>query len=166
MNNQERNSYVRNQLTEALIFLLKKMPLSDISVSMLTREAKVGRVSFYRNYGKIEDILIQQDRFLINQWAEKFVEDPNSSINNVFGSLFQYYKDHADFYKLLVDNGLSDCMLTVIKERVGMSSNLPNKLAYKKAFFAYGLYGWLLEWMNKGMQEGADEIQAMLLDSI
>lgn len=64
MNNQEKNTYVRTQLTQALLRLLQEKKLADISVSELTQRAQVGRASFYRNYQSLSDILFQYDQSL------------------------------------------------------------------------------------------------------
>ena len=50
VNNNEKNSYVKEQITKALLILLKEKELKDISVSEITTVAHVSRVSFYRNY--------------------------------------------------------------------------------------------------------------------
>ena len=65
MNNEQKNTYVKRQITNALLFLLKEKPLSDISVSELTDKAGIGRVSFYRNYQSKEDILREESDRLI-----------------------------------------------------------------------------------------------------
>lgn len=57
MNNEQKNTYVKQQLTQALLELLQKKTLAEISVSELTERAGVGRVSFYRNFHTKEDIL-------------------------------------------------------------------------------------------------------------
>ncbi len=163
MNNQEKNNYVRQQITEALLRLLQKKKLSEINVSELTKEAGVGRVSFYRNYNDLSDILYQHDKMLLKQWKSTFEKQPDASIQTVFGSLFQHYKDHSDFYMILYRNCLTNSMLETIKEHCELSPDLPNAIAYQKAFFAYGLYGWLMEWMERGMQEDATAINTMLL---
>ena len=48
-NNEQKNTYVKKQITLALLELLKEKPLVDISISELTQKAQIGRVSFYRN---------------------------------------------------------------------------------------------------------------------
>lgn len=161
MNNQEKNTYVRTQLTQALLRLLQEKKLADISVSELTQRAQVGRASFYRNYQSLSDILFQYDQSLIQQWGAAFESDPASNVSNVFGSLFQHYKDHADFYLLLYRNGLTETMLETIKNHCGLTPALENKEAYAKAFWTYGIYGWLMEWMKRGMTESAGAINAM-----
>lgn len=162
MNNQEKNTYVREQLTKALIQLLQEKRIEDISVSELTQRVQVGRASFYRNYQSLSDILYQYDRLLVNTWGAAYDADPTSNVSNLFGRLFQHYKDHADFYLLLYRNGLTGAMLNTIQERCGLRPELGNREAYERAFWAYGIYGWLMEWMGRGMVESADGINAML----
>ena len=124
MNNQEKNTYVREQLTKALIQLLQEKRIEDISVSELTQRAQVGRASFYRNYQSLSDILYQYDRLLVNTWGAAYDADPTSNVSNLFGRLFQHYKDHADFYLLLYRNGLTGAMLNTIQERCGLRPEL------------------------------------------
>ena len=69
MNNEQKNTYVKRQITDALLSLLKEKPLSDISVSELTDKAGIGRVSFYRNYQSKEDILREESDRLIREWG-------------------------------------------------------------------------------------------------
>lgn len=142
--------------------LLQGKKIDDISVSELTRQEQVGKVSFYRNYQSLSDILFQYDRLLANTWGAAYDSNPTSNPSNLFGRLFQHYKDHADFYLLLYRNGLTDAMLHTIQERCGLRPELSNREAYEKSFRAYGIYGWLLEWMRRGMAESAEDINAML----
>ena len=48
---------VMDSLTEALLQLMEKKKLSQISISELCEKAGVSRISFYRNYDYISDIL-------------------------------------------------------------------------------------------------------------
>ena len=34
----------------------------------------------------------------------------------------------------------------------------PNLDAYLKSFWAYGVYGWIIEWIKRGMQESSQEL--------
>lgn len=57
MNNQDKNTYVKQKITETLLELLKNRELSDINIGELTAIAGVSRNSFYRNYANKEDII-------------------------------------------------------------------------------------------------------------
>ena len=97
MNNEQKNTYVKKQITTALLALLKEKPLSDISVSELTNKAKIGRVSFYRNYQNKEDILKEESDRLIKEWGKLYESSPESAPETLFPSLFDFYRDHRDF---------------------------------------------------------------------
>lgn len=161
MNNTEKNTYVREQLTNSLLLLLKQKKLADISISELVNIAKVGRASFYRNYDSLSDILVQHDRKLIQNWTAKFEENPVSSPENVFESLFSHYKQNSEFYLLLHKKGLSEIMLHTFQKHCGMSDNTKHRYAYSNAFFTYGLYGCLLEWIDKGMIDSPKNIKEL-----
>jgi hypothetical protein len=38
---------------------------------------------------------------------------------------------------------------------------MQNLEAYMKSFWAYGIYGWMLEWIRRGMQESGKELSAL-----
>lgn len=162
MNNCEKNTYVKEQITKALLKMLDSRTIADISVRDLCNEAKVGRASFYRNYKTKEDVVREYAGTLIQKWGKEFENDPASSPHNVFGSLFAHYKKHVRFYSILCRQNMSHLMLDTIKEKVGLVEDLSNQDAYGKAFFAYGLYGWVLEWIGRGMKESPEDINRML----
>lgn len=166
MNNEQKNTYVRKQITNALIQMQKNQKLSDIKIRDLCNKAEVGRASFYRNFDSKEEVLKKYSEQLIIEWGAAFEANPASSHLNVFGSLFSHYKDNAEFYTLLCRNGMSDIILNTIKGAVGLNnSELSNQDVYSKAFLAYGIYGWVREWIERGMQESAEEINQLFISS-
>ena len=100
-NNEQKNTYVKKQITLALLELLKEKPLVDISISELTQKAQIGRVSFYRNYQTKEDILREESDRLLKEWGKLYEENPASSPGTLFPSLFDFYREHKEFYTIL-----------------------------------------------------------------
>ena len=161
MNNEQKNTYVKKQILAALLDLLKEKSLTDISVSELTSRAGIGRVSFYRNYQNKEDILKEESDRLIKEWGRLYESNPESSPETLFPSLFDFYRDHREFYTILYDAGLSSIMMETIIGTIQILPEMPNLEAYMKSFWAYGIYGWMLEWIKRGMQEGGNELKAL-----
>ena len=161
MNNEQKNTYVKKQILAALLDLLKEKSLTDISVSELTSRAEIGRVSFYRNYQNKEDILKEESDRLIKEWGRLYESNPESSPETLFPSLFDFYRDHKEFYTILYDAGLSSIMMETIIGTIQILPEMPNLEAYMKSFWAYGIYGWMLEWIKRGMQEGGNELKAL-----
>ena len=161
MNNVQKNSYVKKQITATLIDLLKKKSLSEISISELTDKAGIGRVSFYRNYQGKEDILKEESNRLIREWGKLYESNPESAPETLFPSLFDFYRDHKDFYTTLYNAGLSSIMMETIIGTIQITPDMKNLEAYIKSFWAYGIYGWLLEWIKRGMPESGKELSAL-----
>ena len=132
--------------------------LADISISELTDRAGVGRVSFYRNYQTKEDILREESDRLIQEWGKLYEANPESAPETLFPSLFDFYREHRDFYTTLYEAGMSTIMMDTIISTIQITPELQNLEAYMKSFWAYGIYGWMLEWIKRGMQESGSEL--------
>ena len=161
MNNEQKNTYVKKQITAALLDLLKEKPLSDISISELTNKAEISRVSFYRNYQNKEDILKEESDRLIKEWGMLYESNPESAPEALFPSLFDFYRDHRDFYTTLYNAGMSSIMMETIISTIQITPEMQNLEAYMKSFWAYGIYGWMLEWIKRGMQESGKELRTL-----
>ncbi len=154
MGNTERNTYVRKQLTDTLIKLLNNKSLEDISVSELTDKAGVSRVSFYRNFSSVQDILRHESERLMKE-SEKI---PKVEGEPSYFSFFDFLIDNKDFYITLHKAGLLEIIKDSIVKTAQITIDTPNLEAYLKSFWAYGLYGWVCQWIDRGMQESSEEI--------
>ena len=74
-------------------------------------------------------------------------------------SLLDFYKQHAAFYRQLYRAGLSGIVLDTILQSAAITPELPNAAAYLRSAMAYMVYGWVIEWMRRGMQESGSELQ-------
>ena len=158
MTNEEKNTYVKQQITVALLALLDEKPMEEISVSELTQRAQVGRVSFYRNFASKADVLEQESRRLLQQWGGLFGSKPSGEYDSYFLSLFDFLKEHGDFYTTLHRCGQSEIIMNTIVASADIAGAAGNLEAYLKSFWAYGIYGWIIEWINRGMQESGEEL--------
>lgn len=160
--NEARNAYVLEHVTASVLKLLQEKPLNDISVSEICDDAAIGRTSYYRNYESKEDIIKKYIRSLIDEWNQAYKTEEDGSNAKLFGSFFQHLKDHADFFLLLKRRGLMHLFLEVYIELNGAKPEDENMGAYTKAFIAYGTYGWIEEWIARGMQESAETMTSLL----
>lgn len=159
MNNEQKNTYVKEQITKALLLLLETKNIDDISISELTSAAEIGRVSFYRNYKNKEDILRQEADRLLAQWGSIFQAMPsNEEYNSFFLSLFDFFQNNKSFFTTLYQSGLSHIIMDTIVATADILPQTPNLDAYLKSFWAYSVYGWIIEWIKRGMQESSQEL--------
>ncbi|MGM9625073.1 MAG: TetR/AcrR family transcriptional regulator [Eubacteriales bacterium] len=153
---QETNEFVKECITTALLQMLEKQALSDISVTALTVKAGVGRVSFYRNFESKEDVIRQYLGKRIKEWGEEF--EKNGSPDTLIESLFSHYYKYRELFILLYHRGLAHISLQNVLDVCGPTADQDNMTAYTRAWFCHGLYGWIEEWFKRGMPETPAEM--------
>ena len=161
MNNIEKNTYVKKQITNALLSLLKSKELKDISISEVTSAAGVSRVSFYRNYKEKEDILREYIKRQLTNWMNDNNKQ-DSSGDESLGNIFAYLTEYKDIYLLLSRRNLLYLLKDIIMETFGPKPDHRDFDAYTAAFVANGIYGWIEEWFIRGMQESGEEMTILL----
>lgn len=158
----QKEYYVEQQLVTALLDLLNHQPISEISVRLLCKQAGVSRASYYRHFQSKEEILERHAQALIQEWTVQVEADPACKPWNVFESFFAHLKKHQHFYEVLHRTGRDTVLRTAIRQKIGWNSQLANEDAYRKAFFADGISGWVAEWIERGMQESPTELNDLL----
>nr|WP_317282463.1 TetR/AcrR family transcriptional regulator [uncultured Sellimonas sp.] len=159
MNNSKKNQYVTREITNAMLKLLKDKDIEKITVSEITLKAQVGRASFYRNYKNKEEILERYIFSIVNQWKN---ETESILPNDLLKKLFEHLIEYKEFYTLLYQKKLFHLFREVLKDTITAKKPLSNIEAYATAFVSYGIYGWIEEWLARGMKESAEEIYALL----
>ena len=162
MGNAERNTYVKGCIKKAVIKLLEQKELEKISVSEITKMAQVSRSSFYRNYHSVEEILSDHIRELLITWDAEYKASGKDSNAELYGSFFAHLKEHQDIYLLLGKRKLSHIFQNAYLELYGPKPENTNVEAYVMAFIAFGTFGWIEEWIRRGMEESAETMAAML----
>lgn len=152
-------SYVQTRISNALLELLESYLFEEISITQIIQYANVSRASFYRNYKDKEDVIKQYMTYLIKRWGKEFEERGKPDL---IDSLLRHYYSEQYFYKLLYKCGLSHYMLDTIKEACKISQEKENISAYFKAWFAGGLYCWIVEWIKRGMIETPETMRQLL----
>lgn len=162
VDNAEKNSYVKKQITNSLIKLLKQKELKDISISEITTTAQVSRISFYRNYNDKNCIIKEYISLTLNKWNKKYPKNNEHTVDDILGDIFAYIREYKDFYLLLRDRGLLYLLKNIIMDSLGPKAEYSNFDAYTVAFIANGIYGWIEEWFLRGMQESGEEMTKLL----
>ena len=162
MNNAEKNTYAKRQIKQAIIALLKEKDLNAISIGEIAEKAGVSRNAFYRNYDSKEGIIIEHTSNLLKEWHNEFQKNKTSYDIDFYGGLFQHFYDNKEFYLLLKKRELFHLVLKSLIALFGNLKELDNIAAYSVAYIAYGAYGWIQEWVERGMVESPETISAIL----
>lgn len=161
-NNESRNTYVLEQLSQALLELLEQKPLAEISISELCEQAGVGRTSFYRNFESKEDIVRRQIRQLFQKSLQPLKDGSDLSLPQIVELVFSHLEANRSFYGLLNKRNLTDLIQDVLLEFCGFNPDQPLAAAYSSAFIGFFLYGWIETWFCRGMKDATEELLANL----
>lgn len=159
--NEARNAYVIEHITDSLLKLLWDKPIGDISISELCDLASIGRASFYRNFESKEDILRGYINKIFKEWTDEAGQKDNRPLNESLGLLFAHFEKYRDFYSLLYERNLVYLLKDVFISLYGPTPEHSKVEAYTRAYVSYALYGWIEVWLQRGMQETAEEIAGM-----
>ena len=162
VDNTGKNSYVKKQITNALLRLLKEKELKDISISEITATAQVSRISFYRNYEDKDSVIKEYMHLTINEWNKNHPQNSKNTEEDILGDIFAYLTEYKDFYLLLKDRGILYFLKDIMRDLFGPKDEYTNLQAYTVAFINNGIYGWIEEWFLRGMQESGEEMTELL----
>lgn len=160
--NLERNSYVKGRITGALLELLDQKSLRDISVTGLIGSAQVSRNSFYRNYADKEDVLRQHVRAVTDDWLSSTeVSFRDEQLGTYLAKLLSHMLEHRALCELLHREDLmhlvKDEFDRVFDERYEGIYDV-----FRARFYAGGIYGVFLLWLERGFREAPEELATRL----
>lgn len=162
MGNQARNTWAKEQLTKACLELLKKKPLEEISVSELCDLAGTGRVTFYRNYKDMTNIVRQYLFRLNREWTDCLKADWSVPLDQIVGMILRHFESNHEFYEMINERHLVWLMKDVIMNATQLKVDGNIVEAYSSAYIIYLLYGWIEVWFQRGMKDSSAELQALL----
>lgn len=157
------NVQAREKLLDALIELLADKPVSAIPVAELTKKADVSRMTFYRNYESIEQILMDRLQEVIYEYqqSDPYITKgvPVNDAQYVMHFL-NFMKDNGTFINCLLNSGMGDLILNAITDYELQKLQCKTddiSLNVKIHLFAGGLYNLYVYW-------ACDEYQTSIQD--
>lgn len=122
---------IRNEKTEEIIKeeflkLLKEKELNKISVAELSRNARIGRGTFYLHYDDVYDLYESFERETLETLAKSFENafptTNKSNLEKLVDELVTYIETNKDFFRIIA------------KDNLGITIYKLKKLFYSKVF--------------------------------
>lgn len=114
--NDKRSIQSSEFIYEALKQLMSDKKFSDITVTELVNQAKIGRSTFYRNFDSIEDVLSYKSDQSYGECGEYLLRVLSSYAHNespqrsFFLPFFRYWYSHFEVIELLIHIGREDIL--------------------------------------------------------
>lgn len=108
-NNEESHEFTRNCIYAALMVLLSKNKLEDVTITRLCEVAGVSRVAFYRNYKHIEDVLTDK----IIEFGHHINSKMGTDVYNNWLALFNEAEKEKDLFDVMIKLGVEHTLYDV-----------------------------------------------------
>lgn len=160
----------RNSLRKALVYLMRRESLEDISVQKITETANITRGTFYLHYRDKHDFIESAMREIINDFFDQVMVDSNDLSSKkertvqVFSlrKAFQYIENDADIFDVLLNNEKNNFFyeqlynrlaneMTRFSEQLNGSQQLEVPLNLQIAFIDSAFLGLVSRWLEDGM---------------
>lgn len=172
-NNTLQNHITKESIFTALMILMEQKNFKEITITEMAKKAGVSRMSFYRNYNAMEDIIICYLDELLQEYSNQILDFGSIDNYESICLYFSYFRKHEKLMTNLINSNLTNLLLdrciklfnTLCKESVCSKSFSPINKSYVVEFIAGGLYTLLIKWAKNGMKE-SDEDMATLVCNI
>lgn len=169
MERKNQKEFMQECLYTALMELLKKSTLEQISVSRLCEVAGVSRMTYYRNYSTKAEILYAHMDESFQKYYLKLKEKKNLTLYDVSLYYFQtFLGPDREFIQVMVNAGHSAIMMDkfyrYLEDVLSLLTVLEDKSPYFRSFLAGGLYKLSLDWFQGGADLSPEEMAHLLAD--
>lgn len=173
----QRVKLSKRMLKEALMALLKKKNIREISVNELCEIAEINRTTFYRHYQTPHDVLLDIEADFAKLSQEKpLLSTTRNDVKKHALYLCKFLDEHRDTMKLFLQNS-ADGDVAVIYQQYFDLSLASRQLLYQgrpashetlqlmNSFFAYGSYAVIRQWILEDIPLTPEEVAGLLAGS-
>ena len=163
----QRITLSKRLLKEALLRLLTRKQLDQITVSELCGEATINRATFYRHDGTPRDVLKDIEWDCSRELRSTMIKPRTmADIRKVTEHICVYLYDHADLVKILlrcytdeeVVREINDSVWELREETEGMPRMDEDTWKLTSACIGFGTYHLIRRWMTEDIPKTPQEV--------
>ena len=139
-NNEESREFTRSCISAALIVLLNKEKLENITITSLCQVAGVSRTAFYRNYQSVDEVLVDK----IELFAHRLASQIGTDIYNNWVMILKEVNKDKDTFSILVKLGFEHKIYDVFMSL--LPKNEENRTV--QAFWLSAFYNYIVRWVK------------------
>ena len=154
-NAQNIKNDTKDFITTALLKLLKKQRLQEITISKVVSRAGVSRMAFYRNFDTLQQVLYEYYEPKIKLVFENMKKTPEKSV--MLNTHFNFFSNFSEDLVLSHKHGYETIISNIFTKQVEyFYSNNDND--YQITFIAAGAYAIWRKWLLGGTKEPLEEV--------
>lgn len=160
----------KKALRAALVRLLSRESIAEITIKELTDEADVHRGTFYHHYRDAFDLKEQVEQEIGQEIDEVINSVSDSQLNEgafpLLIRVLNYLEENRDVAKMLASESGSPKLMQQVCEKISArcvgSSLFGEQLRYGNRFCAAGIQGMIVSWVEDGMRMPPKEMAKVM----
>lgn len=166
--NKEKAYPAKKKLTDALVELMQKKAVGEMTVSELCRLASVNRSTFYRYYGCPRDILTEKENDLLDGMQRSLKTEKSISLSSQVEQICRYLKKNQKDAVLVFQHNSADSHFAQNLFRLRRHEQVHDSFFRKEydekeqelllAFLAGGIYHMIRHWLMHDVPETPEEM--------
>ncbi|USS93447.1 TetR/AcrR family transcriptional regulator [Fructilactobacillus ixorae] len=161
---EKKREQTRQQIISGLLELMLEKPYAEITVKELCKQAKVSRMTFYRNFHTKEEVIEGQFAMVYATFIQRLVAQKRFAFYDVATTFFTLIKENQLMMEALVQNNLTNLLLdaltnyvkTLIEQQILITREQSSH--FLVAMISGGLTEVIVVWTKNGMQEPVEEL--------
>lgn len=155
-------SFLKECMADALLLLMRQEPFSRITICQIVQAAGVHRSTWFRHFRTKNEALTFKLVQLWNRWADEHgMQEPLRYTLGNAGSFFAFSYSIRETLTLLYRSELSPCIYDAFYQIMIPHFASDASVYYEARFYAYGLFGFLDEWINRNFRESPEQLAAL-----
>ena len=155
--------------------LLSQKIYTDITVTDLVKQAQVSRMSFYRNFGSIDNVVESLADDIVKNLNDNLIPTAKENSNRkwrelLFDMIYRFIRIQKDLEFSVSELPRNDVVLMRVQGKIIQEENrLPALTMYEKYAVGGKIYivtGIIQKWFSTGMQETPEEIVDFIMSII
>jgi len=157
---------LKEAMGEALLKLIKEKPLDKITVDEFTKEANVGRATYYRQFKSKQDVI----SYKLNRDWLKYSEKNNLSSDKMnpldySAAFFNYIYSMRETNRILIESGCKLCIFDAMQFSFEDVKNpADSKKYYRDKFRSHGLFGLVDGWIESDYNLSVQQISELAVE--
>lgn len=168
----QRVTITKRILLEALLELLEKKHINEISVTELCRAAGINRATFYKHYSTPNDILLGVNRTLMQQLHA--IQQGDSDVRGIIERSCLFIHENADMVRILIKSNLDETFARSSFQTLG-NLMYTSKFWQREdcdetdrklwvTFIVSGCYSLMRAWLTEDIDKTPQEIAGLIYD--
>jgi len=155
--------------------LLTRYDYNKITVSLLAREAKIDRKTFYLHYANTKELLNEYGQNLLDTAMDRIDQSPDFSIHLLFKTFNHIFRDNNPLFETVISTGLNSFLIDLIKLRImklleqkllDACHHKPQYANYHLTYITTGLISIYIEWVKSHDPMSIDQLSEVALSIV